>query len=205
MAATIGIISQKDTRMNVEHAANQIDRSAMLREVLAKERADILTRLNDFRRDRDEDHVGVSGDEMDVARSLAEVETHARLLERAEGRLRDIEAALDRLEGGDYGICGNCGEEIPLARLKAIPFADFCVDCQTAITRDAHLGRGGSGASFRRWTAASETAAPAENAEELGLPPEEEHVESSFGPEEGEINVEAAPRRKRGRPRKNPL
>jgi DnaK suppressor protein len=44
--------------------------------------------------------------------------------------LRDVEAALSRLHTGDYGVCEECEESIPLARLRAIPWARFCVSCQ---------------------------------------------------------------------------
>jgi len=41
-------------------------------------------------------------------------------------------AALKRLEEDpdDFGNCQDCGDEIPLARLKAMPYAELCVDCQ---------------------------------------------------------------------------
>ncbi|MCG6857030.1 MAG: TraR/DksA C4-type zinc finger protein [Salaquimonas sp.] len=40
-----------------------------------------------------------------------------------------IEMALRRLEAGDYGICVECGEEIPDRRLAIDPMAEKCVDC----------------------------------------------------------------------------
>jgi RNA polymerase-binding transcription factor DksA len=40
-----------------------------------------------------------------------------------------IRAALARIEAGGYGKCGGCGEDIPEARLEALPFADRCIDC----------------------------------------------------------------------------
>lgn len=44
--------------------------------------------------------------------------------------LRLIEGALDRLEKGGYGSCRNCGREIARARLQAVPWARYCIDCQ---------------------------------------------------------------------------
>ena len=40
----------------------------------------------------------------------------------------EIESALDRIEDGKYGICEGSGKPIPKARLKAIPWARFCVE-----------------------------------------------------------------------------
>lgn len=44
--------------------------------------------------------------------------------------LRGIDAALRRMETGHYGICSTCGTDIPLARLRAQPSAERCIDCQ---------------------------------------------------------------------------
>jgi DnaK suppressor protein len=44
--------------------------------------------------------------------------------------LRQIERALDKIEDGTYGICDITGEEIPLARLEAIPYAAMTVKAQ---------------------------------------------------------------------------
>lgn len=41
-----------------------------------------------------------------------------------------VEGALDRLETGDYGTCDHCQREIGAARLNAVPWARYCVDCQ---------------------------------------------------------------------------
>jgi DnaK suppressor protein len=57
----------------------------------------------------------------DLANSLSETE---------RARLVAVEAALERLKGGTYGMCDGCGKPIPLARLKVLPFAKHCVQCQ---------------------------------------------------------------------------
>jgi DnaK suppressor protein len=51
-------------------------------------------------------------------------------------QLRMIEAALDRPNSGDYGICLGCDEPIPAKRLKALPWARYCVGCQESIGTD---------------------------------------------------------------------
>ena len=43
-----------------------------------------------------------------------------------------IAKALDQIKKGAYGVCVDCGEAIPLARLEAQPFADRCIRCATA-------------------------------------------------------------------------
>lgn len=55
------------------------------------------------------------------------------VLEMRYKTYKDIADAFRRLEAGTYGICEKCGAEIPVERLKANPFARFCVPCQTGI------------------------------------------------------------------------
>lgn len=49
--------------------------------------------------------------------------------QRANLRLRQIDAALQRLTAGTYGDCAACGEPIALARLEADPATPFCREC----------------------------------------------------------------------------
>lgn len=55
-----------------------------------------------------------------------------RQTERESELLRELEAALKRLAGGDFGICEHCREPISPKRLDALPWARFCVACQDA-------------------------------------------------------------------------
>ena len=51
------------------------------------------------------------------------------LLEQAQRRLADVDAALTRREAGDYGRCETCGRPIGAERLAARPAARTCIDC----------------------------------------------------------------------------
>lgn len=53
----------------------------------------------------------------------------ATLVQQARQRLREIEAALARIDDGRYGRCERCGRPIPLERLEARPTARTCVAC----------------------------------------------------------------------------
>lgn len=57
----------------------------------------------------------------DLAAGLAEIES---------GQLVQIEEALQRLDGGTYGLCSDCQKPIPQKRLLLVPFATRCVECQ---------------------------------------------------------------------------
>ncbi|MGC1371529.1 MAG: TraR/DksA family transcriptional regulator [Candidatus Sulfotelmatobacter sp.] len=50
--------------------------------------------------------------------------------------LRLIEAALRRIEDGTFGECAGCGDEIPIRRLNALPWTQFCLRCQEAVERE---------------------------------------------------------------------
>ena len=67
----------------------------------------------------------------DVAADCFETEFTVGLMETKDETLIQIEEALERIEAGVYGTCGDCGREIPKARLNAIPYATRCVKCAT--------------------------------------------------------------------------
>ena len=49
--------------------------------------------------------------------------------------LQSIDAALERVETGDYGKCANCGQPIQEKRLEAVPWARHCIRCQDLMER----------------------------------------------------------------------
>ena len=55
-----------------------------------------------------------------------------RIRDRERKLLSKIRAALERIEGGTYGICEDCDEEISTERLEARPVTTLCVGCKTA-------------------------------------------------------------------------
>jgi DnaK suppressor protein len=71
-------------------------------------------------------------DEGDVSHFDQSEKIHYSRLGNLREIIRKIETALERLDSGDYGVCEECGEEIGLERLKIIPYALYCRDCQEA-------------------------------------------------------------------------
>jgi RNA polymerase-binding protein DksA len=69
----------------------------------------------------------------------AQEENISRLLagldSRGKAELEAIDRALARIESGDYGTCENCGEPIPLERLRVLPTTTTCVHCSQARER----------------------------------------------------------------------
>jgi DnaK suppressor protein len=64
----------------------------------------------------------------DTATETFERELDEGLEEDAREQLREVEAALARIEAGEYGRCEVDGEEIPLERLEAVPWTTLCVE-----------------------------------------------------------------------------
>lgn len=58
----------------------------------------------------------------DLAASIEDLEQNEMIL---------IEQALKRISDGTYGICLDCEKPIPVERLKAIPYSEYCVACKT--------------------------------------------------------------------------
>ncbi len=56
----------------------------------------------------------------------------AALVLQAQGQLAEIEAAIDRLDAGVYGVCENCRQSIATERLDARPVARTCIECESS-------------------------------------------------------------------------
>lgn len=48
-----------------------------------------------------------------------------------------VNAALERIEQGTFGLCVECGTKIPKARLDAIPYTAYCIGCERTIEEEA--------------------------------------------------------------------
>ncbi|MFW6171904.1 MAG: TraR/DksA family transcriptional regulator [Planctomycetota bacterium] len=66
----------------------------------------------------------------DTASDNYEQELTLGLLQNEGEELREIDAALERMERGVYGICVDCSRHIPKKRLTAIPYATLCIECK---------------------------------------------------------------------------
>lgn len=66
----------------------------------------------------------------DVATDNYDREFSMGIVSSERKQLAELNDALKRIEDGSYGICQDCKDPIPQARLKAVPFARLCVKCQ---------------------------------------------------------------------------
>ncbi len=74
--------------------------------------------------------IGGPGDAGDLGSMLTETEVDLSEARRDVDEWRGLRASLRRVDEGTYGVCTECGVEIPFDRLVAAPLAHRCVDCQ---------------------------------------------------------------------------
>ncbi len=185
------------------------DRRQQVLLILEDERARTRQRILTLRREQGQDATPAPADELDEARALAEVETHASLIEAAEKRLQAIDNALERLAGTHYGLCEECGNEIPVERLQVLPFTTYCIACQRK--RD---DRGKASTdnldekAYRVWAVPAGMNEPLEQQDALVAPEERlvVHDQRPFGAELGEFeqSVPAPTMGRRGRIKPKP-
>lgn len=104
-----------------------------LRRMLEERREEISDAVKDKIRDVRADATQ-SGHRLTDPNGMSEADVHGdidfALLQMKAETLTKITAALERLEEGTYGYCYECGEEIAGQRLRALPFAARCRDCE---------------------------------------------------------------------------
>jgi len=72
-------------------------------------------------------------DWIDAAAEGEERQVSGRLSNREQLEIEEIDAALDRLAVGTYGLCEHCGRAVGRQRLLAIPEARYCVECSALL------------------------------------------------------------------------
>src|ERR1700684_4122444 len=81
-----------------------------------------------------------SADALDEVQYATERELAIRSLDRDSNLLRNVRAALDRIEEGSFGVCLHCDENISPKRLAAVPSTAFCIVCQELADRSQYEG-----------------------------------------------------------------
>lgn len=71
----------------------------------------------------------------DMSSNSYHQEVLMNLSETQRSRVRDIDAALERMDQGVYGLCAGCEEEIPSRRMEVRPFSRYCVDCKSEVEK----------------------------------------------------------------------
>ena len=108
-----------------------------LKLMLEERRQEIVDKLRTIREAMPDQRLDVQDAEEQAVTDFAK-DMEFALVQMKADTLGRIDEAMRRLEAGTYGECAECGTEITSARLKALPFAVLCRDCQEqAETRTA--------------------------------------------------------------------
>ena len=100
-----------------------------------------LNEFLDFLRERDELLIENLADPIDRLKSSTDRELVIERLDQQTRLIREIQSALVRIEDGSYGFCESCDSAIAPRRLDVVPWARFCLDCQSRAEADERNGR----------------------------------------------------------------
>jgi RNA polymerase-binding protein DksA len=106
-----------------------MDQYAQIHTQLLAKQEELTLRL---RRLKDNLTAAKSADSQEQAQELENAEVVDALGNEARTEISRIAKALDQIKNETYGVCVDCAETIPMARLEASPFADRCIRCATA-------------------------------------------------------------------------
>ena len=101
------------------------------RNVLEAKQAELVQLV----RNRDGIAIEKSADAFDEVQYATERELAIRNLDRESNLLRNVRAALCRINDGSFGVCLHCEQDISAKRLAAVPWTTFCIQCQEIADR----------------------------------------------------------------------
>ena len=120
--------TQKKTRIEYEQ----------IKKMLQKMRMDIINELSKKKTTLEEEK-NVEIEDLDAIAADRNREYEYLLTTMDTKKLKQIDEALAKIENNTYGMCEECGEEIPVARLKILPFAKLCIDCVSNVEKEEAL------------------------------------------------------------------
>ncbi len=123
------------------------------RDALLRLHKSLMARREELRRRlgrelHDLGHINPSADTADAAFETGSEEVASHLVELEAKELRQIERAMSKIKGGNYGVCEGCQAKIPVARLNALPYSTLCVKCQRESESSSGWGGGRLGANW---------------------------------------------------------
>ena len=83
-----------------------------------------------------QDDYGVGNHLADDATEVFSRERNLALRSNTQDLLEQVEAAIKRIDEGHYGICARCGQPIAPDRLEALPYAIYCISCQSIVEHE---------------------------------------------------------------------
>jgi len=109
-----------------------------IRARLEQERASLQSDIESLAAENQaqQDDYGVGNHVADDATEVFTRERNLALRGNAQDLLAQVDTALVRLDEGTYGICARCSREIAPERLDALPYAIYCITCQSQVEHE---------------------------------------------------------------------
>ncbi len=118
---------------------------ARYKELLLQKREEILNEINHIARENLKSQKEASGDlsgysyhMADMASDSYDRELSLNIASGEQEIIYEIDEALKRIKEGKYGRCLECSKKIPARRLKAVPYAKHCIQCQSKEEKSQH-------------------------------------------------------------------
>lgn len=112
-----------------------------IKDMLLKKREDLVREIGRRSKASTESGAQDIGDILDSVSEERTRELDMILTDREKRKLAQIDDAIERIEENTYGLCEDCGVKIPKARLKVLPFAKYCIECQEKTEREEKYTR----------------------------------------------------------------
>lgn len=104
-------------------------------ELLLRRRNEILPQQDLARANLNEQVMSSPGDDADASVVDTSADYFLKLANNQQLELVEIRNALDRMDRGVFGVCESCEEPIAVERLRKLPYAKYCIDCQSAFEK----------------------------------------------------------------------
>lgn len=101
------------------------------RDLFVQKRKEILNNIRN-----QETELDVDGDDVDQIQGSIISDMNDRLSKREVQMLEKLDAAIAKIDAGNFGLCDDCGEPIGEKRLIALPACELCVDCAEEQERE---------------------------------------------------------------------
>ena len=113
-----------------------------IKELLTKMRKELIEEIKEKTRSESEaDRKDDVGDIYDLATNERDRELNLLMSDRERDKISEIDDAIVRIDDGTYGVCEECGTDIPKKRLMIMPFARLCVACKTELEKTESVER----------------------------------------------------------------
>lgn len=116
--------------------------AAKFKKLLLQKREDLTGEINHIAKENLKSQKEASGDlsgysyhMADMASDSYDRELSFNIASEEQEILYEIDDALKRIDEGKYGLCLDCGKKIPAKRLTALPYAKYCIRCQSKEER----------------------------------------------------------------------